>query len=289
MKLFLAAGLLFGFGAVSASAADLPAWTYTKSPTAMINPAVNWSGFYVGANIGYDWGRSRNDMTTPDSVFFLGTVPGGVTSDTLRRNGATGGGQLGYNVQFDPHWVIGVEADAQFLVAKSRSNQSSPFSLPPLFVGVFPVLTNTGTISTSTESKIDWFGTMRGRLGYTWGSVLLYGTGGLAYGQVSTRGIQSVSSTPCNIFTGCAPATATTSFGSSSTRAGWTAGGGIEGKIASHWSWKVEYLHVDLGSLDDVTPLAAGGSISSHTRFTDDIVRAGINYSFGGSPVVARY
>ena len=104
----------------------------------------------------------------------------------------------------------------------------------------------TGTdITSSLTQKLDWFGTARARAGFlATPTLLLYGTGGFAYGEVKTSG--SVTGT------GLAGTPLTVAFpGTSSTRSGWTAGGGIEGRIVSNWTWKLEYLYMDLGRVSD--------------------------------------
>jgi outer membrane immunogenic protein len=134
------------------------------------------------------------------------------------------------------------------------------------------------------DQKLTWFGTVRGRVGIlATPKVLFYGTGGLAFGEIKTTGTM----------TGFTPAgVAIASVGSNSTtRAGWTAGVGVEGKITQNWSAKLEYLYMDLGTFSSgpftLAPLSTvSANVSS--RFTDHILRAGINYQFGG-PVVARY
>jgi outer membrane immunogenic protein len=113
--------------------------------------------------------------------------------------------------------------------------------------------------------------------------VLFYGTGGLAFGEIKTTGTM----------TGFNPnGVALASIGSTSTtRAGWTVGVGVEGKITQNWSAKLEYLYMDLGRFGSGPfTLAPGSAISANlsSRFTDNILRAGINYQFGG-PVVAKY
>ena len=106
---------------------------------------------------------------------------------------------------------------------------------------------------TSCETKNDWLGTVRGRLGYAFDRFMPYVTGGLAVGDIKTsdRRCSAVRTTP---------------------RAGWTLGGGIEAAIAGPWTAKVEYLYVDLGR---------GGSVlGSDAKFNANIVRAGVNYRF---------
>ena len=118
---------------------------------------------------------------------------------------------------------------------------------------------------------------MRGRAGFlVTPTIMLYGTGGLAYGKVSlTDNITATVGT----FNG-ATLTAATSIGSSKTKVGWTAGAGVEGVLFNwnNWTWKIEYLYIDLGSLrgSGVDPLI--GAYSYDAKFTDNIVRVGLNY-----------
>jgi outer membrane immunogenic protein len=151
----------------------------------------------------------------------------------------------------------------------------------------------TGSRSTIYESKIDWFGTVRGRVGWLLNDqTLLYATGGLAYGNVSVSGSTALSARA--FFVSYGPNAS--SFGASETRLGFTVGGGIEGRLTAllppGWTWKLEYLYVDLGSLDVATTITAisnfpiagsnlTGTSSFSTRFTDNIVRFGLNYKFG--------
>jgi outer membrane immunogenic protein len=133
--------------------------------------------------------------------------------------------------------------------------------------------------------------------------VLLYGTGGLAYGRVELSGTTNVNgSEVTNGLPATLPVTpATTAFSESQIKAGFALGGGIEGKVSyllpTGWTWKLEYLYVDLGSIDTAAPfpgafvpltgtrfLAASpftGAIATHTRFTDNILRVGLNFKFG--------
>ena len=125
------------------------------------------------------------------------------------------------------------------------------------------------------SQKIDWFGTVRGRVGVlATPTVLLYATGGLAYGQVNSS--ETVG--------GPLPA----AFSQSSTNVGWTVGAGIEGAIGGNWTAKLEYLYVDLGTVSGSFTLPNTDIISHSSHITDNVLRAGINYRFGG-PVVAKY
>jgi outer membrane immunogenic protein len=142
----------------------------------------------------------------------------------------------------------------------------------------------TGT-SLAVDQKLEWFGTVRGRAGWAaTPQVLLYATGGLAYGSIKSTGAL-VGFTPAGI--------AVVSVGSATdTRVGWTVGAGIEGMITRNWTAKLEYLYMDLGGFDaGGFTLAPGSTIAAnvHSNFTDHILRVGLNYKFGGPAVVAKY
>jgi len=270
-----AALVAFGLAGVSAaSAADLPARTYTKAPV-YVDPGFNWSGFYVGGNVGYSWGRSNNSETLSRATTGVGLVTSTANNDV---DGVIGGGQFGYNWQ-SSNWLFGLETDFQGSGERGSA----------LFTCV--ACANDGTnITSSLTQKLDWFGTARARAGFlATPTLLLYGTGGFAYGEVKTSG--SVTGT------GLAGTPLTVAFpGTSSTRSGWTAGGGIEGRIVSNWTWKLEYLYMDLGRVSAGPIVATGilvpgpsiGAVSYSSHFTDNIVRVGVNYLFNG-PAVARY
>jgi outer membrane immunogenic protein len=125
-------------------------------------------------------------------------------------------------------------------------------------------------VTTSYEAKIDWFGTLRGRLGYSFDRrILVYATGGLAYGHVSLSGTSST-----------AFLAATTPFSNAVVNTGWTVGGGVEGFAWSpRWTWKVEYLYLDLGKLNSAVT-AGLTTTRATTAFTDNVVRAGLNFHF---------
>ena len=199
--------------ASAASAADMP--VYLKAPP----PVWSWTGFYLGGNVGYSWGKSAT------TVSFLDVSGSVIASDThtFDLNGVIGGGQVGYNWQ-KGSWVLGLETDIQ----ASGQKGSSDFVCP---TGICKA---TGPVTETLDQKLDWFGTVRGRLGFTvTPTVLLYGTGGLAYGDIKTDGTISDPTT----------------FSTSTIKAGWTAGAGIEARIAGNWTAKLEYLYMDLGNV----------------------------------------
>jgi outer membrane immunogenic protein len=270
-----------------ASAADM-APRYTKAPPAMVE-VWNWTGFYIGGNAGYSWGRSNSDVSYFSSVTGAPIVPppGSITNASFNMNGAIAGGQAGYNWQTGS-WVWGVEGDIQWSDEKGRAGYNCAATLGG---GVcLPGLTflpagATGT-SLTLDQKLEWFGTARLRGGILASPrVLLYATGGLAYGSIKSTGTMTGTAFP-------GPAIGVASVGSNSdVRVGWTVGAGVEGMITQNWTAKLEYLYMDLGSYTAGTfTLAPLSPINARvdSTFRDHILRAGINYKFGG-PVVAKY
>jgi outer membrane immunogenic protein len=153
-------------------------------------PAYSWTGFYIGGNIGASFGRAKTDFNaapvTVNTNALPVPIPGFAGSQQVDPAGVIGGGQLGYNWQFSPIWVAGIEADIQASGEKDSTNFTNPFS----FTALIPV---TGAALTNYEAKILWFGTVRGRIGYVWDRLMLYATGGLAYGKVKVDGTSTVS------------------------------------------------------------------------------------------------
>jgi outer membrane immunogenic protein len=262
-------------------------------------------------------------------VFPPGTLPGFpgfpgfpssvaiADSNTAQLNGVIGGAQLGYNYQFNAKWVLGFEADIQGSGQRGSGTFNDSFSIPicvaaqigtppPSCVGTGPL---SGTTGTEYDARIAWFGTVRGRFGYLiTDQVLLYASGGLAYGQVKLSG-NSVVNAALTIPPPFGGITVQfmpggTAFSASKTNVGFSMGGGMEGRFSSwlpaNWTWKLEYLYIDLGSLDAATSFASAfpgsgatplsGPIATHTHFTDNIVRVGLNYKFDNyyTPIVAR-
>jgi len=275
-------------------------------------PSDSWTGFYVGGNVGYRWSDPRTDAagsgTGPAPNFGPGfpTFPFNFAfadAKTVRLKGAIGGGQIGYDYQFARKWVLGLEADFQGSNQRASNSFVDQISTPVCVSIAFPPPACVGTLPFSTtsatgyEAKIGWFGTVRGRAGILLtDQILLYGTGGLAYGRVEVSGTSSTASTA--IF-GIGPPVAfapiSTAFNAAKTNVGYTVGGGVEGKLfpwlPANWSWKLEYIYLDLGSLNYsapvggiltfVFPLPVSGTIAMHTHFNENIVRVGLNYKFG--------
>jgi outer membrane immunogenic protein len=161
-------------------AADIAAPVYKAAPAAVV--AYNWSGFYGGVHGGYGWGRDNVTIgiNDPSGVTqFIAANGGFPLSYSLDRNGYVAGGQFGFNHQIS-QWLFGIEADISATGLKASST---------VFTPTCPVCGGPNT-STVTQN-MDWFGTVRGRLGFVAGQWLLYGTGGLAYGHVRYSYLQT--------------------------------------------------------------------------------------------------
>jgi outer membrane immunogenic protein len=264
----------------SAFAADLA----VKAPPIVPPVVYDWTGFYVGLNGGYSWGSTNNSFVSP-------LLPGASQS----MNGWVFGGQAGYNWQFNPKWVFGVEGDIDATGQKGTATLTpstvvTVFVPPPAAVAL-PTITTTTATTASLEEKLPWLATFRGRIGVLPSDrVLLYATGGLAVGEVKSTSLVGTTTTVVPSFGAGATATSAAALASASTtRAGWTVGAGIEGAFAPNWTARLEYLYVDLGTLNNnFVGLGAFAPLLTSSHVTDNIVRVGVNYRFGG-PVVARY
>jgi outer membrane immunogenic protein len=193
--------------------------------------SYTWKGGYIGGHVG--WGRGRANTTftpLPNATQFIDMTP-----TTLRPDpsGFNGGAQGGYNWQTG-HFVMGGEADI------SWSKMSGTATVTPIIKNNGTPFPGAGFLTAHQDTK--WFGTVRGRMGITpTPRVLVYGTGGLAYGHVNYSANSDFRpGVPTPILFFQYPASL------SKTKAGWTVGGGVEVGISKHWSWKAEYLYYDL-------------------------------------------
>ena len=267
-------GAILGTG--SAYAADLPV-----KAAVVVAPAASWAGFYIGANAGA--GSAEGTYTlAPGGCFLTGVCGGGAALNPLRtftednlNTFFVGGAQAGYNWQAG-NFVYGLEGDINY----NGWNDNTAF----LYALAAPLV---GTFTTAVNTKLNWFGTVRGRIGVAASpTILIFGTGGLAYGQVksSTLGVFSAAG---DTYAGTA----------SSTRAGWTVGGGMEWMFLPNWSLKWEYLYIDLGKLNYTDGcIAACGAFATpqayttSVQFREQVARVGLNYHFNApAAVVAKY
>jgi outer membrane immunogenic protein len=231
---------VLGFGAAllvseigAAAAADvvpLPPPLPPPLPVPMVR-IFSWTGFYIGGNAGWDRTTGSGTFKSPLGADPF-TTPGG--------NSFLGGAQAGYNWQVSS-FVLGGETDFQGTAGSG-----------PISATAGPTISGT--------AKMPWFGTVRGRVGYAVERVLIYATGGEAYGSSTWSGTVSSAG----------------QFSSSATFTTWTAGGGVEMAFGDCWSAKLEYLYMGTPSSKPVVPTITSGSGNAYTN----IVRAGINYHF---------
>jgi uncharacterized caspase-like protein/opacity protein-like surface antigen len=221
-----------------------------------------WTGFYVGGSIGAGRqnGRTIVDGYGPTNSVRTSIGAGNVASRlSPDGNGAVGGAQFGFNYQIGPV-VIGAETDLSATRLGGRDTSSvNPFGVQ---------------VTTQSENKLSMLGTVRARAGLAFGNLLVYGTGGYAYGRVEQGG--SITPNPANNPTYLASR--------SEMAGGWALGGGVEYAITPGISVRLDYTRYDLGrgqlTLREVTRQAPGEFATMRTRTSGDILKAGVNFGF---------
>jgi outer membrane immunogenic protein len=245
----LAFSTVLSFGA-AAQAADM-----VEAPL-----VYDWTGFYIGANVGYAFGGS--DRVGIQEHFHGGpsdAFQGGEVGD-LNLSGVFGGPQIGYNIQAGAV-VFGIEGDFEFSGIDDSDNgkAENPVGL---------------VLDASSSDDVDWFATVRGRLGYAFDNLLLYGTGGLAVGHFDYE-VNGKFSDEFNF-----------KIHDDFTKVGWTAGGGLEWGFDENWSAKVEYKYVNFGKKSlTATLLDPAGDPTDYTETTHatpdfHTIKFGVNYRF---------
>jgi outer membrane immunogenic protein len=276
--------LLFATSAFGAGLAPAPA-----KPVEPAADQFSWTGFYGGVNAGYGW-TSSGIGTTGTNTFATpglnGNIGGAVASratvnDKTDGRDFSGGLQIGYNYQFPSRLVAGVETDFDGGGAKFTSSSQSLGTVP----GAASPISSNSLATWST--RLNYLGTLRGRLGYLPTSQLLvFATGGLAYGGISSHA--NISET---LGFSDVPGSFGTSGGVNVMRTGWTAGGGAEWAFLAHWSAKIEYLYYDLGKVGYNLPtfnqyggfgtvLETTTAVRASAHTVGDVVRVGLNYHF---------
>ena len=222
--------------AAPAAAADMQPRTYTKAPAYSPPQLIyNWTGFYIGGHVGGAF--AGNSTFQSSDARFLGGVQGG------------------FDYQFAPNWVVGVEAQYSWL---PTNNNGVTFPL-----------------GTQVTSNTDQLGSVTGRIGYTWGPALVYAKGGYAWRDNSNIGA-SVAGTPAAFTT------------DGNHKDGYTVGAGLEYMFAPNWSAKAEYQYYNFGKTTFTSGPADIVGVSS--RNDEHTVKVGVNYRFGwGGPVAAKY
>ncbi|AFL86370.1 opacity protein [Terriglobus roseus DSM 18391] len=225
---------------------------------------TSWSGFYAGLNLGGGFGNN-SIVTTGQVTANVNNVNGGARTPltSVDRSGIIGGGQIGYDHQFQ-HFVLGLETD---LAGTGISGQRTV---------VTTALTGGASLNNTFSSNLKSLGTVRGRVGLAAGRVLFYGTGGLAYGSTESSA-NFFGPSPTNVLQFTA--------NNSSMSTGYAVGGGAEYKMARHLSTKAEYLYYKLEDQTlNVAVIAGsgGGGTGYNTTFQSkgNVLRLGANYRF---------
>jgi outer membrane immunogenic protein len=254
MKKFLVPGIVLGALAnSSALSADLPLRRVYKAPPAEL--VFNWSGFYVGGNVGYGWGEADIGARGLSKNLQL-------PAERIDAGGFLGGVQAGWNHQIGG-FVLGAEVD--FSWSDINGDVTST------------IVAGKDKGSASLSSSVTWIATATARVGYTWDRFLVYGKIGAAWAHFDYDHSDSVT---------IRRVTTVHHANASETRSGWTIGTGIEWAFWGNWSAKAEYNYIDLGSRTvNFTPV--GGNPDIEQRIS--VIKAGINYRFGPNVVVAEY
>ena len=271
-----------GLIATPAFAADIA----VKAPPPPPAPVYSWTGWYFGGNAGAGW-ANRNVSYTANDLVALTSIGQGLApppSASFYTSGGVVGLQLGYDYQISPIWVVGLEADFDWSGMKGSGSS----------LGVHAV---TVPFSVPVNENIDWFGTVRGRVGYLpTPNVLAYVTGGFAYGRVKHSGSWANNSSSFFIINAdgvstsvfCAPGTTCWAGSSNSVATGWTLGGGLEYALWQQWTVRAEYLFVSLDSKTrtEAAQATLAGFPTPSTfnanfgRTSFNVVRFGVNYQF---------
>ena len=268
VSLFTAAGLALAAG--QASAADMPVKAPVYKAPAAVVPAYNWTGLYIGGHVGGLWTRQDIEWDPLPSAAAFGA---NAQAGRLSSSSFVGGVHGGYNWQFAPTWVLGVEGDS------SWTSASSSTSAAWTFVGTSTPVP--GSL-TSMGSKLDWLSSVRGRIGYlVLPNALVYFTGGGAWGHFDYS---------ASAFNGTTYLAAT-SF--SKTETGYVLGGGLEWALTNNWLIRGEYLFYRLKGASSTAFAPGFPTFPSGFTWGDPdihVARFGLTYKFDwGVPVVARY
>jgi outer membrane immunogenic protein len=250
---------------------------------------------YSGLEFGAGWSGAQAVDYSPNDFLSTLLLNGSLFGSTsqpvpngfrISRTGPVGGFEAGYNWQAGSNWVLGLETDFSL----SDSGQASGSS----------IFSPGSTQSTTANQRTDWYGTIRARAGWlATPNLLLFGTGGFAYGRVDNSASFLINAPPGVVSVGavgggiprdtsflCPNGVTCIAGSSSAVRTGWAAGGGAEWRLDQHWSAKVEYQFVDLGSetvrITALTAIPPSAPSSFNAIFRDQfhVVRVGLNYWF---------
>jgi outer membrane immunogenic protein len=254
MKRFPLSVVAIALIATSASAADFP--VEPVAPLPVVVP-FSWNGFYLGLNAGANFGQFKLATQTSPGVLLTpanAALIDSATPFTLHPRGAVAGFQLGYNWQLSNNIVLGLEFDAEAVGAKSTRT-----------VTFVPG----GNFTTSSINGLTLV-TLRPRVGWAWDRSLIYVTGGAAGATMHTT----------DTFAGFGGTLAVSTSGRPQAN-GWTVGTGFEYAFLNAWSAKIEYVYVDLKNYNTSVSFSPVDVITFNHKYSDNIIRAGVNYRFG--------
>jgi outer membrane immunogenic protein len=268
MKTLALAASILAVGAVAASAADPIAMAPAK-----VAAVFDWTGFYIGGNVGGAW-----ENESGNSNFMASNPPAARTStpqsNALRNTAVIGGVHVGYNWQIS-HWVFGAEADWDWTNTRNGFCRQTD--------NLSAACTDNGRGFLTLNGRTEWLDSARGRVGYTWDRFMIYGTGGAAWAKFDSSITANCRLAGC----GASLVSQNPTANFSDRKPGWTAGAGIEAMLDSDWIARAEYLHYDLGSVTS-TLSAVENSTTWSRAFRYETVRVGLSYKFGG-PVSTGY
>ena len=279
--LVAAAGVLAIMAVAPANAADIVLPQVSKErplrplPPPVV-PAYNWTGLYIGGNLGGGWARADFANTATGTAGGV-PLPTNTNSGTATASGLIGGGQIGFNYEFPANWLLGIEADID---AANITGSASGC-----------VATAAGVVGSCATNSIRFqdFGTVRGRFGYAFNNVLLYGTGGWAYGERNTTSTVTCVGAGCPV--GPSLPFVFNSPSVSTFLSGWTAGAGVEWGFLPNWTLRAEYLHLQFNGVGEnfgFTGTTIGVPIVSNVHNTTnngiDVARVGVSYLLNWGP-----
>jgi outer membrane immunogenic protein len=267
----------------AASAADMS----VKAPrSAPVVPASDWTGPYIGAELGGKWSDvnwTATSLRDPPGVFVGIPLPMDASSPrSYRPASLRAGGYLGYNWQIAPQWVVGVEGDAAW-ADKTANAVGFPGCAPAIGGCTAPITPAPLSGGDTTSVKLGWDASLRGRAGWLpTPNLLLYATGGAAWQNLASAGSCGpvVTSAYCNGIVQPVPGSIT----NSTTRLGWTIGGGLEWKVSASWFTRAEYRFADFATWNEVFGFGTGIFGSNTYRYQLNVhthmATFGLGYKF---------
>lgn len=234
-------------------------------PAAAQDRSSDFAGWYVGANVGANWGDNnlRTRVTQGNGALVIPPADLNLINQTQgggsNKTGFTGGIEGGYNYMLNEHWLLGLETEFVSLNNNQRVTNNFVSTVGP------------ATYQLNQRAKTHWMWSLRPRIGYVAGPWLFYGTGGLATGHIKSSFDLADNRAPQNIV----------SSEDSKTKTGWIAGVGAAYAFANNWSVKGEWLYADFGSISTTVASPQGfAGMTTEAKVKTNILRIGVDYRF---------